>query len=191
MKKILKTIFVVFSVSFFAQSREELNKAMLSNNQTEISEFIQKYPKNPNVPFLKKKMGMAKNSNSPSVNQNADPINKEKVVKQIDKFVEKKEQTGKTQKTENLINHLFSNDPSKKEAFVAIKNKSSCDIVVRLEGTNKNFYNLDIPKQSDNSILITKGNYNISTNICGVKYATVKKITEDIQINLNIQKAKK
>ena len=96
MKKILKTIFVVFSVSFFAQSREELNKAMLSNNQTEISEFIQKYPKNPNVPFLKKKMGMAKNSNSPSVNQNADPINKEKVVKQIDKFVEKKEQTGKT-----------------------------------------------------------------------------------------------
>jgi hypothetical protein len=87
------------------------------------------------------------------------------------------------------LNHLFDNDPNKKEAYVLIRNKSNCNLVVKLEGYKK-YYNLDVPKMGENYILVPKGNYKITTMICSAQYSSVKNITEDMQIDLNAKRVK-
>lgn len=174
----------------FAQSKEELTKAMLSNSQVEIFDFIQKYPNNPNVPFLKKKMEMVKGNGASVAKPSVEPLNREKLEKQIDRLKEKNELAGKAKRTENVLNHLFSNDTNKKEAYVLIRNKSNCNLVVKFEG-NKNYYNLDVPKMGENYILVPKGSYKLTTMICNAQYSSVKNIVEDVQIDLNAQRVKK
>ena len=189
MKKIFSTFLIIFSVFYFAQTRDELTKVMLSNNQIEIFDFIQKYPNNPNVPFLKKKMEMLKGSGAAVAKPTVEPLNKEKLEKQIEKAKEKNELAGKARRTENVLNHIFSNVPNKKEAYVLIKNKSNCNLVVKFEG-GRNYFNLDVPKLGENYILVPKGSYKITTMICNAQYSSVKNLTEDMQIELNAKKAK-
>ena len=164
MRTLTSILFIIISMPFFSQTREELTKAMLSNNQTEIFDFIQKYPNNPNVPFLKKRMEMVKGNGASVAKPTVEPLNKERLEKQIESLKEKNEQTAKAKRTENVLNHLFDNDPNKKEAYVLIRNKSNCNLVVNLEGYKK-YYNLDVPKMGENYILVPKGNYKITTMI--------------------------
>ena len=189
MRTLTSILFIIISMPFFSQTREELTKAMLSNNQTEIFDFIQKYPNNPNVPFLKKRMEMVKGNGASVAKPTVEPLNKERLEKQIESLKEKNEQTAKAKRTENVLNHLFDNDPNKKEAYVLIRNKSNCNLVVKLEGYKK-YYNLDVPKMGENYILVPKGNYKITTMICSAQYSSVKNITEDMQIDLNGKRVK-
>lgn len=189
MRTLTSILFIIISMPFFSQTKEELTKAMLSNNQTEIFDFIQKYPNNPNVPFLKKRMEMVKGNGASVAKPTVEPLDKERLEKQLDKLKEKNEMAGKAKRTENVLNHLFDNDPNKKEAYVLIRNKSNCNLVVKLEGYKK-YYNLDVPKMGENYILVPKGNYKITTMICSAQYSSVKNITEDMQIDLNAKRVK-
>ena len=67
-----------------------------------------------------------------------------------------------------------------------IRNKSECNLIVKFEG--KKFYNLDVPKMGENYIMVQKGTYRITTMICNAQYASVKNITQDLEINLNAAK---
>ena len=79
MRTLTSILFIIISMPFFSQTREELTKAMLSNNQTEIFDFIQKYPNNPNVPFLKKRMEMVKGNGASVAKPTVEPLNKERL----------------------------------------------------------------------------------------------------------------
>lgn len=212
MKKNFSTFFILFSLFYFAQTRDELTKVMLSSKQVEIFDFIQKYPNNPNVPFLKKRIEMLKGNGASVAKPSVKPLNKEKLEIQVEKTKEKtkekaeekaegkaeekakaeenNELAGKTKSAENALNHFFSNDRNKNEAYVLIKNKSNCNLVVKFEG-KKTYFNLDVPKLGENYILVPKGSYKITTMICDAQYSSVKNLTEDMQIVLNAQKAKK
>lgn len=87
------------------------------------------------------------------------------------------------EKTVQLLNALFDQDISSKEAILLVQNKSDCNMILRLEG--KTFYNLAIPTQSENSLVLPKGEYKLSSNVCDVKYNTTKKIIKNILVTLD------
>lgn len=87
-------------------------------------------------------------------------------------------------RTAAMLTHLFNNDINKSEAYVNIKNRSSCNLIVKISG--KKYYNLSVPAKGENFILVDKGEYILTTMVCDAKYSSLKKITQDIEIALNV-----
>jgi hypothetical protein len=83
-----------------------------------------------------------------------------------------------------MLTHLFNNDVNKSEAYVNIKNRSSCNLIVKISG--KKYYNLSVPAKGENFILVDKGEYVMTTMVCDAKYSSLKKIEQDIEIALNV-----
>lgn len=184
--KLLLLILLVFSTFLFSQTSQELDKAMLSKDPNVIAEFIKKYPNNKNTPFLQRKLNSMTGSGNAAAKPSIQPLNTEKLEKQVEKSEAKREPDAKAKRTAEVLTHLFNNDPNKKDAYVLIRNKSECNLIVKFEG--KKFYNLDVPKMGENYILVQKGTYRITTMICNAQYASVKNVTQDIEINLNAAK---
>lgn len=184
--KLLLLILLVFSTFLFSQTSQELDKAMLSKDPNVIAEFIKKYPNNKNTPFLQRKLNSMTGSGNAAAKPSIQPLNTEKLEKQVEKSEAKGEPDAKAKRTAEVLTHLFNNDPNKKDAYVLIRNKSECNLIVKFEG--KKFYNLDVPKMGENYILVQKGTYRITTMICNAQYASVKNVTQDIEINLNATK---
>ncbi len=87
-------------------------------------------------------------------------------------------------KTAAMLTHLFNNDPMDKEAYINIKNRSKCNLIVKING--KKYYNLDVPANGQNFLLVEKGEYILTTMVCDAKYSSLKKINKDIEIELNL-----
>lgn len=184
--KLLLLILLVFSTFLFSQTSQELDKAMLSKDPKVIAEFIKKYPNNKNTAFLQRKLNSMTGSGNAAAKPSIQPLNTEKLEKQVEKSEAKGEPDAKAKRTAEVLTHLFNNDPNKKDAYVLIRNKSECNLIVKFEG--KKFYNLDVPKMGENYILVQKGTYRITTMICNAQYASVKNVTQDLEINLNAAK---
>jgi len=184
--KLLLLILLVFSTFLFSQTSQELDKAMLSKDPKVIADFIKKYPHNKNSAFLQRKLNSMAGSGNAAAKPSIQPLNTEKLEKQVEKSEAKGEPDAKAKRTAEVLTHLFNNDPNKKDAYVLIRNKSECNLIVKFEG--KKFYNLDVPKMGENYILVQKGTYRITTMICNAQYASEKNISQDIEINLNAAK---
>lgn len=89
------------------------------------------------------------------------------------------------EKTVKLLNKLFDNDPSSNETIVLIENKSKCNIVVTMEGAAGIKYKLPIPSNSENSMVINKGDYLFTSDVCGAKYASQKTVRKSVMVSLN------
>lgn len=87
-------------------------------------------------------------------------------------------------KTASYLTHLFNNDPSDKEAYINIRNKSKCRLIVKISG--KKYYNLDVPANGQNFVMVEKGDYVLTTSVCDAKYSSLKKINKDIEIQLDV-----
>jgi hypothetical protein len=87
-------------------------------------------------------------------------------------------------RTAAMLTHLFNNDPMDKEAYINIKNRSKCNLIVKING--KKYYNLDVPANGQNFLLVEKGEYILTTMVCDAKYSSLKKISKDIEIELNL-----
>ncbi|SFN60063.1 hypothetical protein SAMN05421594_3488 [Chryseobacterium oleae] len=98
--------------------------------------------------------------------------------------VAKSEPSDANKKTAAMLTHLFNNDINKNEAYINIKNSSNCNLIVKISG--KKYYNLTVPAKGQNFILIDKGEYVLTTMVCDAKYSSIKKVTQDIEIALNI-----
>lgn len=88
-------------------------------------------------------------------------------------------------RTVNILNSLFDNDPNSKESIVMIENKSDCNMIVRIEGVGSANYRLAVPSRAENSIVVPKGNYMFSSNVCGAQYASQKSVQKAIMVSLN------
>lgn len=87
-------------------------------------------------------------------------------------------------KTVKILNSLFDNDPNSKECIVMIENKSDCNIIVRIEGVGNTKYRLAIPAHENNSVVIEKGNYLLTSLVCGAQYASQKTIQKPLMVAL-------
>ncbi|WP_284463524.1 DUF6759 domain-containing protein [Chryseobacterium sp.] len=96
----------------------------------------------------------------------------------------KSEPSSDAKRTAAMLTHIFNTDISSTEAYINIKNRSSCNLIVKISG--KKYYNLSVPARGQNFILIDKGEYVLTTMVCDAKYSSLKKITQDIEIALNV-----
>lgn len=87
-------------------------------------------------------------------------------------------------KTVKILNSLFDNDPTSKECSVLIENKSDCNIIMRFEGPGNLKYRLPIPSKGENVIVVEKGNYLLTSVVCGAQYASQKSVQKSIMVSL-------
>lgn len=197
--KINYSILLIFFGSFmWAQSKQALDKVMLSKDVQEIAAFIKNYPSEPNVPFLKRKLNNLTTTAKTAAKTSATAVIKD--ASAAPRLVPagtasaalnpSKKDNGKpyvsAKRVEDALNHLFNNDPTNPDAYLQINNQSECDIRVKIEG-KKAFY-LEVPKKTENFVLVPKGNYRISTDLCQAPYNMVKNLTQDTQIKFNATK---
>jgi len=88
-------------------------------------------------------------------------------------------------KTVQILNSLFDSDPSSTESIVMIENKSSCNMIMRIEGVGNTKYRLAVPTQTEGSIVVQKGSYLFTAKVCGADYASQKSIQKAIIVSLN------
>ncbi|ANF51075.1 hypothetical protein A0O34_11365 [Chryseobacterium glaciei] len=87
-------------------------------------------------------------------------------------------------KTVQILNSLFDNDPMSKECIVLIQNKSDCNIIVRMEGIGTTKYRLAVPAHNESSVVVTKGDYLFTSIVCGAQYASQKTIQKPLMVAL-------
>lgn len=186
MKKLFYLVFFLMFLSGFAQT-VTLQQAQTSDDPRIVATFIKANPDHPQTPELKRRLIAIVNSNK-TPNQQA-AVAKPKVAPLKSGTVSQgtissagSSASHKT-KTTDLLNHLFNNDPNSKDAYLQITNKSKCNLVVKISG--KKFYNLTIPANNQNFILVEKGTYTLTSSICDAKYSSVKDISKDLMITLS------
>ncbi|MBK1898218.1 DUF6759 domain-containing protein [Chryseobacterium paridis] len=93
-------------------------------------------------------------------------------------------------KTVQILNSLFDNDPMTKECIVLIENKSDCNIIVRMEGIGTTKYRLAVPAHNESSVVIPKGDYLFTSLVCGAQYASQKTIQKPLMVALGSSDSK-
>jgi len=193
MKKLIYLLFFTISVFSCAQKVTE-QQALKTTDIKVVAAFIKQNPNHPRVPEFKRKLvAMMNNTKSPKEQEKiakpiVKPLNKENLKTEVKKGSSgsKSGVSEQNKRTADLLTHLFSNDPNRKEAYIQIVNKSNCNLVVKISG--KKFYNLTIPAHNQNFILVNKGTYTLTSSICDAKYSATKKVSQDISITLNAPK---
>lgn len=184
MKKTLFLILFCLSGCAFSQTYT-VAQVEKTTDMKVVAGFIKQNPNHPKTPEFKRKLYAMINGDKPAVAKpKVEPLKKREMATTIRKDVRKDGAvSAENKKTAEILTHLLNNDPSKREAFIQIKNLSKCNLIVKISG--KKFYNLTVPASNDNYILVDKGTYTITTSVCDAKYSSVKNVREDIIISLN------
>ncbi|RZJ27774.1 MAG: hypothetical protein EOO18_13660 [Chryseobacterium sp.] len=82
---------------------------------------------------------------------------------------------GHNKKTVKLLNTLFSTNKEESESILLVRNNSSCDIILRLQG--KEAYNLAVPSKGENFINLLKDSYLIKVKICNSEFSKTRDLT--------------
>lgn len=181
-KKVMFIFFSMCSLEAFSQGKMTADQAINSNDPQVIAAYIKNNPNDPKSMELRQKLtsivlGSANKGAKPQV---AMPKKTESSIGKVATAA------GQQQKTEQVLNHLFNSNESSSDAYVEIVNKSECSLIMKFSG--KKNYNLTVPAKNKNYILLEKGNYSLSTNLCDAGYSSVKNINKDMVITLNTQK---
>lgn len=183
MKKIFLLSFFLVSVSIFSQSVFE---AKTTTDRAVVEKFIKANPNHPAVPQLKQralslKYGGSSQIAKPTVSQMTE--NRIEKTSTVGTVSAKGQPSEQAKNTAAVLTSLFSNNPNKKEAIIQFVNKSKCNLIIKISG--KKFYNLTVPANGQNYILVDKGSYNVTTSICDAVYNQNKAFTKDVIITLS------
>ena len=185
-------MFLFISIFVYTQSKYTVAQVEKSTDAQVIANFIKYNPSHPKTPEFKRKLfAVINNDKTPKQQARvAKPtvtgVNTTKLKNEVKRDVAKHGSNTSHKRTEDLLNHLFNSDPRSRTAYVQIVNKSKCNLIVKISG--KRFYNLDVPANNQNFILVDKGSYSVTTSVCDAKYSSTKNISKDIVITLNAPK---
>lgn len=192
MRKFIYVLFLFISAFSFAQSKYTVAQVEKSTDMQLIANFIKFNPNHPRTPEFKRKLfAIMNNDKTPQQQASvAKPtvraMSPTKLENEVKRDVAKNGSNTHSKRTEDLLNHLFNSDPTSKTAYVQIKNKSKCNLIVKLSG--KKFYNLNVPANNENFIMVEKGSYLVTTMVCDAKYSSTKSVGKDMVITLNAPK---
>ena len=185
MKKIFLLLLFFVSVSIFSQV--SVFEAKKTTDRAVVEKFIRDNPKHPAVPELQKRLS------SLSYGGGSSTAAKPTITQMTEKKIEKTSTVGTTaakgqpseqaKNTAAILTNILNNNPNKTEAVIQFVNKSKCILVIKISG--KKFYNLSVPANGQNYILVEKGTYNVSTSICDAVYNQNKAFTKNVIITLN------
>jgi hypothetical protein len=162
--------------------KRKLIEMIMADNSIEAKPIIKPLSKN-KIEKIVSNNELNKGKNLASNTKTATP---ERTVKyaSMGSTSKKSEPSEEAKKTASYLTHLFNNDPNDNEAYINIKNKSKCRLIVKISG--KKYYNLDVPANGQNFVMVEKGDYVLTTSVCDAKYSSLKKVTRDIEIQLNV-----
>ncbi len=185
-------MFLFISIFVYTQSKYTVAQVEKSTDAQVIANFIKYNPSHPKTPEFKRKLFAVINNDKTPTQQarvakpTVTAVNTTKLKNDVKRDVAKNGTNTSHKRTEDLLNHLFNSDPRSRTAYVQIVNKSKCNLIVKISG--KRFYNLDVPANNQNFILVDKGSYSVTTSVCDAKYSSTKNIGKDIVITLNAPK---
>ena len=84
--------------------------------------------------------------------------------------------------TTEVINEMLQSDENDTLSLLLVKNSSQCNMVLKIEG--KVTYNIPVPANGQNAIMVEKGIYNLSGNLCELKYEAQKDLNKNILVAL-------
>lgn len=203
MKKKLLTVFFLFFTFLFPNlisAQKKANKDILKSiDIKEIEEYIKNtHPDDPKKSVLRPKLIALKNAEWTKGARTAKPMEARPVISDIPKSIMRNPHSDDAEefkklitetsaehkeKTVKLLNAMFNEDITRKEAILLFKNNSDCNIVLRIEG--KDYYNLAVPAHGENFIVINKGSYTLNSNICDMKYISQKDIKKSIFVTID------
>ena len=203
MKKKLLTVFFLFFTFLFPNilsAQKKGSKDILKSiDIKEIEEYIKNtHPDDPKKSVLKPKLIALKNAEWTKGARTAKPMEARPIISDIpasimrNPYSDDAEEFRKLitetsaehkEKTVKLLNAIFNEDITRKEAILLFRNNSDCNIVLRIEG--KDYYNLAVPAHGENFIVINKGSYTLNSNICDMKYISQKDIKKSIFVTID------
>lgn len=184
-------------LSGYVQAQKSSRNILKSTNIGEIEEYLRTaHPEDPKRSVLKPKLIALKNEEWTKGRKEAKPMEARPVVpdisgriagdpREVEEFKRLIAETSSEHKdkTVHLLNKMFDQDLSNKEAILLVKNNSDCNLIIRILG-NK-LYNLPIPAGAETFIVIDKGFYKLTGNVCNAPYASQKEIKNNIFITIN------
>jgi hypothetical protein len=206
-KKFLFIILVTTLVSCKSNNVKSGSQNILeSKNISEIEKFLKTaHADDPRRTVLKPKLIALKNAEWTKGKNGAKAMEARPIIVEIpinpnsseaEEFKRLLSSTSKEHKdkTLKLLNTMFNEDISSKEVIFLFKNESDCNLVLRIQG--KDFYNMAVPAKGENFVVINKGTYTLTSNVCDVSYTSKKEINKSLlltiqnpkQINTNKKK---
>ena len=78
---------------------------------------------------------------------------------------------------------LLNGSPLDNHVSLLINNNSNCDIIVRFAGDSN--YNVPVRKNFRNFVVLEKGNYTVTSNLCFTRYAVRKTLMDSSTLTLS------
>lgn len=176
-----------------------------------IAGFLKQNPGHAKTDYFKRKLiGIIMADNSPEAKPTITPMSKSKVekittnpdfpsksmasntsatskksVNYASAGSKKSEPSAEHKRTADYLSHIFNQDDSDPTAYINIKNRSTCNLIVKITG--KKYYNLNVPANGQNYVQVEKGEYVLTTMVCDAKYSSLKKISKDIELELSVR----
>lgn len=198
-KKFLTILFFTFLLPGFIYTQKSSKDILKSTNIKEIEEYLKNaHPDDPKRSVLKPKLIALKNAAWTKGARTAKPMEARPIISDIPKSVMRNPNSNDAEefkrllvesssehkeKTVKLLNAMFNEDINRKEAILLFRNNSDCNIVLRVEG--KDYYNLAVPAHGENFVVINKGSYTLSSNVCDMKYTSLKDIKKSIFVTID------
>lgn len=188
----MKKQFIIYAILLAGASKslafaQKNSKNILNNNNIQDIEqyLLNAHPQDPKRNILKSKLVTLKNEQWTKGKETAVPMQARPVTsennfpKNIDETKEFNQLISLTpqshkEKTVKLLNTIFNEDISSMDAILLFKNQSDCNIIIRIQG--KQNYNMPVSANAENFIIISKGTYNLTSNICESQYSSKKNI---------------
>ncbi|MDR2204722.1 MAG: hypothetical protein LBE36_00960 [Flavobacteriaceae bacterium] len=177
---------------------------MYSEDIQEIENFLETaHPEDPRRKILKKKLIELKNVAWVKGRETAKPMAARPVVMETeipqqiletgiaaknDESEEFKKLFSETseehkEKTVKLLNAMFNEDITSNQIIILLRNNSDCNLILRVNGAKS--YDLAVPARQENAIVIEKGNYQLTSNVCDAKYDSSKNFVKSTMITIN------
>lgn len=185
----------LITLSSMAIGQKKFKDILRSTSIAEIQEYLQTaHPEDPKRGILKKKLIELKNLEWTKGAKDAKPMaarpifvelpNKTTTEEEVEEFKTLMMQDGQNRKnkTAKMLTTLFDQEINNDEAILICKNKSSCNIILRIEG--KSSYNLAVPANEENFIVIKKGKYTFKSLLCNTPYESTKEVSKGLLLTL-------
>lgn len=198
-----KNIFIILLCTLFScKSTNVENHSQNILESTDIKE-IENYlatthPDDPKRSVLKPKLIALKNAEWTKGKKNAKPMEARPIISEIPSDAIRRPNSEEAEefkrliastsqehkdKTVKLLNAMFNEDINSKEVILLFKNQSDCNLVLKIQG--KDFYNMAVPAKGENFIVINKGAYTLTGNVCDVVYSSKKEINKSLFLTIN------
>lgn len=201
MKKILFFTLAILLICCKPKHLQNNVNILQSQNIIEIENFLKTiHPDDPKRNILRSRLIKLKNVEWTKGRKDAKPMQSRTInsvnsnmtenyrvrleeAKEYDKLITSSSQEHKN-KTVKILNTMFNEDVNNNEVILLVKNNSKCNLILRIKG--KNSYNMPVPANAENAIIIDKGSYTLTSNVCNSMYTSHKVVRKSTHLVLSL-----